>query len=109
MHRPSAESWTYRHRARTYYEQKGRPQGGLPKVRGDRLRGVERHLVLWSVRHEANAGKAQDHHRPGWGSGTGGGMTTKFQTNVAHPDPQKKSRHRVVVLPTFGQRLAEST
>jgi len=43
------------------------------------------------------------------GSATGEGMTTKIQMNVPHPDPQKKSRHRVVVRPTFGQRLAEST
>jgi hypothetical protein len=53
-------------------KQKDRPKAAFRSRWGIALNRVQRHLVLLSIRHEADASKAQDHHRPGGGPGDRG-------------------------------------
>ena len=50
--------------ARITAQNKSRPKAALAIHGGEGLRGVERHLVLPPIRHEADASEAKDHHRP---------------------------------------------
>jgi hypothetical protein len=77
MHRPSAESWTYRNRARTYYEQKDRPKAAFRSLEGIAYAALS--AILFFRRYAMKPMPAKPRiiiARVG-GSGTGEGMTTE--------------------------------
>lgn len=55
-------------------QQKDRPKAACLVMGTEGISsGVERHLVLASIRHEADPEEAEDHHGPSAGFGNGGG------------------------------------